>query len=634
MTTGSTDGGRSYLLYATAAALALATLVPWAPDTITAAGQDDPNTILQHALFGAPFVYGRDILFTHGPWSIWYFRHYWPSSYLPFVLSHVAVSLALALLVADIVARGVASRALQLACIVAVLGVFAVDFDARLYMLIAAMPLALDEKESGARGWIAPALAALAAFGGLVKVSALVVGLAAAGALSLYEIAALRRVPRIGLAYVAGLVVFDIAAAQDPRDLIAYVAASLDVARGYAEAIGYSKSTRLVPGGAALYLVVASAIGAVVVATEWRRRGAWGLAFALSHGLVIFGIFKSSFIIDNFQHLQHVSALLPLALCHGAANAAWLPGREVVARHRRWALTGLAASVFAAIFVLVLAAKRDPGLYDQKLTKLADNVRIGFEAIRGGTATLDARHDAARAAIRERYPLPKVEGVATMLGPLQSVALAHGLDLRPLPTINVYQAWTPALVGANAALFSRADRPPRVLVDRFSRVDRAYWIGLTENYRRLETGKDFVLLEAAPRAAIERRPPKKIETAFGRVVDIDADGFLWAEARIVPTFFGRLFEIVFKKPEVFWRLELADGREVQVRGGPILAEAGFLLSPAGATVDDLFAGNSGERERPRRAVRRIVIEASAGSAWLYEPTIEIALTPLVLPDRR
>jgi hypothetical protein len=625
---------RTYPLYVTAALIALATLVPWAPDTITTLGHDDPNTILQHALFGSPLVYGRDILFTHGPWAIWYFRHYWPTSYGPLVLSHLVVALALACFVADVAARALASRALQLAVVVLMLAVFAVDFDARLYLLIAAVPLVFDERAQGARAWIAPAFAALAAFGGLVKVSALVIGLGAVGTLSLYEIAALRRLPRTGLGYLAGLVVFDLAATQDPRDLGAYVLGALDVARGYAEAIGYSKSASLVPLGPVLYAVAALGFGAVVVAAEWRRRRAWGLAFALSHALVVFGIFKSSFVIDNFQHWQHVSALLPLALCHGLVNASWLLGREIVARHRRWALTGVAAFAFAAIFAVALAAKRDPGLYDQKLAKLADNLRIGFEALRGSRATLQARHEAALAAIRERYPLPPIDVVVAMVGPRQSIGLAHGFDLRPLPTINVYQVWTPALVAATAAMFEAPDRPPRVLVDRFSRADRGYWLSLVEHYRRLEASPDFVLLEAAPRTAVTRGPTRRIETEFGRMVEVEANGFVWAEARIVPTAFGRLFELAFKKPEVFWRIELADGGAVEVRGGPILAEAGFLLSPAGATIDDLFPLDAAARDRSRRAVRRLVVTARAASAWLYESKIEIALTPLVLPERR
>lgn len=617
--------------------IGLGAVMPWAPDAITATGQDDPNTVLQHALFGLPFAYGRDIHFTHGPWAIWYFRHYWPTSYAPFIAAHLATTLALVWLAADTADRAFRTSALKLLALLAVLGVFAVDFDARLYLLIAAAALTFDERATGARAWTPALFAALAGASGLVKVSATVVGAAAIGALSLYEALALRRLPRTGIAYLGGLVAADLLAGQNPADLPGYFVSALDVASGYAEAIGYTKGALFPPAGALIYLIVALLFGLVALATEWRRRGPWGLVFALSLGLVLYGVFKSSFVIDNFMHLQHVATLLPLGLVYVAANREFVPGRALVERHARSAMLGAGALGLVVVLGIVVAGRRDPGLYDQKLAKLADNILVGLETLGGRRDTLEARHAAALSEIRARHPLPEAEGKTTLLTPLQSVGLAHGFELRPLPTINVYQAWTPRAIERTVRHFADADGPAHVFADRMSRLDRAYWLALIEHYRPVEVvagAPGFVRFARAEPRAIERGPARRVETRFGDAVAVDAAQPLWAEARIRPTALGRLVELLFKKPEMVWRLELAGGREVEVRGGPILAQAGFLLSPAEATVDDLIGLPEALSSAPDRAVRRLSIVARRGSDWLYEPTIELALTPLGLPARR
>lgn len=617
-----------FLVHAVALGLGLAIVVPWAPDLATDYGSDDPNTILQHALFLSPYAYGRDILFTHGPWALWYQRHYWPSTYPVFVLSHVVLALGLMGIVARAALAGFAHDATRLLVVAVAAAVFAIDLDARLFFLLALVPV-MDEDED--RALIL--LSALAGFIGLVKISLLVAALLVVGLKSADEMLRLRRLPRSLIAFAVALPVFYLAAGQDLRHLPDFLRWGIEMSAGYGETMSKSGEAEGLVAflGAAtiLFLILAAAFGAVVLTIECSAHGAWGLLPAAALAAVLFAAFKASFVRYDNAHVLHAFAtLLPLVAVYAARRREALARRLGTGALRRglpWALGGGAALVVLAASVL---AARDPGLYRNKLDKLMANVEAGADFFATGGARLEMRHEAALARIRADWPMPAVAGSVAIASRLQVVGLAHGFDLRPLPTINLYQAWTPALVDRLAAFFAAPDRPAELFVDLQAIHGSRYWLSVLENYQavgRAGRGDQFVHMRRRdpPAGAFRRQPVDQIPVAFGQVFELPKEHALWLSATIEPTVFGRVVEILLKKPMVTLRVEYDRGPSMEPPFGPVMAAEGVLVAPRLGAAG--FDGLDGPR-----ALKASIRVGPHGDLF-YKPDIKVRLDKVLAP---
>lgn len=614
------------IFYLFALILGLATIVPWAPDIATDYGNDDPNTILQHALWGSSFAYGKDILFTHGPWSVWYQRHYWPTTYPIFVLSHVAITAVLVMVAAGAVLRANEQWPIRFALLVVVLLVFSVDIDARLFFLLALIPIA-DDDQDGALMFFS----AVAAFIGLVKISLLVAALLVIGFKSIDEILRQKRLPRTAIVFVVALAVFTVAAGQKLEDLLPTIGWGLEMSAGYGETMskaGVEPGFASFMGGATLlFLALGLIFGAFVLRVEFARLGRFGWLPSLALAAVLFAAFKASFVRYDNTHAFHAFAtLLPLAIVYVAWRRAPL-GRSI---ERRGPAATIRVISFGLGAVLALgvgyAAWRDPGLYVNKTAKLALNVEAALDAFATGGAKIRGRHDAALARIRADWPMPRIEGAVTFASPTQIVGLANGMAVRPLPTINLYQAWTPGLAQILKDFFLAPDRPSDIFADRREFNGSSFWLAVWSGYEVVESvGRDGLFLHMRrrdpPRPLPRREPAGEYDVGFGQSIDLpEADG-LWLSATIEPTLFGRVVEILFKKPIVRLRVEGLDGHVSDARFSPAMAPHGTMISPRLAGTMD-FAKLDGPK------AERVTIEVGPHSDLFYRSPIKIRIDRL------
>ena len=622
------------ILAVVGSALALVVLVPWAPDFATTSGNDDPNTILQHVFFGSGVLYGRDIFFTHGPWAFWYQRHYWPGTYAYFVAAHLATSAILVAALIWAVTETALSKPLQAILLVAGLALFTIDLDARLFVMTALLPLLFDEK----RPWLTVSLAMLAAFAALNKISLLVGAVTSIFAIGAYEVVRLRRIPVSVIAFAAAYGLLFAAAGQDIRHAVDLTLAGLDMSAAYGETMGhFARDDDLgfrISATCIAFLILVIPFGLAVLGVEWRLRGPFGLLFALALALILFSAFKAAFVREDMSHVPHAFAtLFPIVGLYAAARRktiALIVGQSQGAVRMGTFATYVLVAI-AATGAVVLAA-RDPGLYVHKLDKFRGNVTAAADAIGGGTELRKA-HERRMAEIRRDWPV-ELSGPVAVVGPKQIVAVANGVDLRPLPTLNVYQAWSPSLAARLTGFFENDARPNHLLIEPPAYDGRPFWRAIRAHYRptgvEIREGAFAGAERIAPRSWIlvsEDRLRPDWNTPFSLpAVDDPTREIVVLQGTIEPTLLGRAVDLLYKRPYVNLELERSDGTVIRIRFGPIIASIGTTASPWPVHGESIF------EPPPTSVVPRAVLRASPDWPLFYEPEVELTVRRLRLAE--
>jgi hypothetical protein len=310
----------------------------------------------------------------------------------------------------------------------------------------------------------------------------------------------------IGVFLVSLLVLWTIAG-QALADLPSYLSNSLQVVSGYSRSMGIDTDPK--PHEIALGLAAA---GVVFLAAAWATRRDGRVVRAASLLLLAiftFVCFKQDFVRRGIEVRADFSLMMA---CAALAVAARMPEGARIPQ------AALAATLLAPTILLIVWANPAPSFVTAlKPQQHLDAFREDLDAI-SDPSLRQADRETARAAMVGTYSVPasilgRIGGRTVAIEPWEiGVAWADGLDWKPLPVIQDYATYTPALDGLNAAAL--AGDGPRMILRRDLRgeesttvtgVDNRYpaWDGpeaklaLLCHYREVSVGGEWELLEKA-----------------------------------------------------------------------------------------------------------------------------------------
>jgi hypothetical protein len=481
--------------------------------------------------------------------------------------------------------------------------------------------------------WLAVSGGVLAAVGVAGKLN---VGVFAAAMLVVAAVAISRPWWRGAIILVASaglaFLVIWLATGQSLAALPAFVVGSIEIVRGYSEAMVVDTHPTLrwvYPA----YLIIVGLIGWIAWLALRERSRRELLAVGAIGAILAFAEWKTAFT-RNYTYFAMVTALIALF-----PFASRLPGPD-----RRT----IAAFAVALAFLASIATSRvDP----IDLVDVRDSVR---SVARTAAAVLPWRQAEAveqtRAEIREQSAIPpellmELEGQTVHVDPWQTIVVAGYAAIRwsPLPVIQSYSAYTTALDQANAERLSGADGPARILRERVDAADgvplavdrRFVWfespattLEMLCRFEELAATDRWQVLGRTDRACGPAESLGTVTARAGETVAVPAapgpDRFLIARVTGFPDGpLDRLQALLLRSDE--WYVELADRGRFRLVPGT--ADDGLLLAVPGdvkfhprfafgepITSLVVSAGRYGERSRAPLTFEFLSVPVRGGTA--------------------
>lgn len=667
-------GAAGWIAWAAAVLAVLGLAVPWRPSFLSSAELDASWQYVLAWGYASGAVFGRDLVFTYGPWGFAVHDLYYPGTFAALIVARVVLALGAA------AAWWVVGRRLGVPAVLTaatLVAATAVAFMSEPYdpFYLALPVLAALLNITWARGdkWWQRFDSAGVAFAffvlglaSLMKFSTTLSAAAVLGVCALADLLGRRRVPWAAIAFVVGVPVWWLAAGQPLGGIATFFANAWEVARGYDAAMSSpSPDWIMFP----LFFATAGLAMIPAIRAWWNAPGhkAAATVIAASCLLVTLMTFKASFGRHDHGHESlGTRTLLVLALLMWTvAWAAPATGDGWRATLRLWLRrTTPAAAVLLAVWCVHLTQLRLDaskytvwGLLSKQTDKAVDRITYIPSVLTGRTRFQDPYRD-AREAIERQVPFPEAADLKTsvdLYAVNQGRLVTGGYDYRPRPVMQSYSAYTGRLQELNAEHL-RSPRAADMLALSTFWVDMRYptmddalsWPELLTRYdperfvtdELMRRAPLLMLRKAATPRSYTLEPIRKITTRWGEPIEVPAatDGPVWATIKLEQTRLGKAAGTLFKPPMVNLAVRDATGAGGQYRLIPSVAARGFWLSP---TVTDVSGWMSMWRDRRERSspqrgelkLMQLALQPGENADIWYDPEITIEFSRLKYETR-
>jgi len=559
---------------------------------------DDAWIQMLHFAFVERLQFGRDIVYTFGPWGFLY-AGYHPTTYLISVVVWVVLAVVFWWAAWRVVTHFFKNPLVSWLWLMAVIGLASITRFTFLFMdvrltawpiLLLLLHFSVEERAfTLTQAMLVVSLALLS----LIKSNIFMIAIVTVLIIAADNVFRQRRFPWIVVAFLGGIFFFWVLAGQQLTWFGPYLRGASEIVSGYTEAMLLPQPTDKVD--IIRFWEVAIPVCALVGYVICKQHRLFGVLPLLGFAFIVFAAFKHGYVRHDIHEIPATNLLLLAALL-------WLPVAWcIVWQRRRWLVP---AVLLPLIFATPLASLSLTRYY-------ANNSLFSVLAQQLRAQNLVARAKILREFLEDRqhsvrsyntYPAGSnldTHGGADVYPLSQTVALPQGLTCRPRPIFQSYSAYTPKLAEMNAAHL-RSDRAPNhILFDvwtidgRFaSQDDSLSWPELLTRYDMVSMAGQYILMDksVAPRR-YELRPIGKTVAKFDEAITIPSmmEGPIWATIDIRPSFWGNVLAMLYRPPHLSLTVLTRNGRGYGGRLVPGEARAGFLLSPVVENRQSFFA---------------------------------------------
>jgi hypothetical protein len=592
-----------------------------------------------HAAFHQHLQFGREVVFTYGPWGF-ISRGYHPATHFVSWLLWIGLSVVFWVAGRRLAGHFSGNRLISWLWLIAFAAFASIpvgdDFNLRVVawsMLLLITHFFVEESS------FTPTQIALVISLGLLSLTKFTGFIAAAVVILVMAVDDLtrRRFPWSLPVFGASILCFWLAAGQSWSSFMPYLANSWRLTSGYTDAMmRYRVGERR---DEIWYLLLAIANARLIGTVAWGRFRLRSGLVVISLAAILFLLFKGSYVRPDRHEISAANGLVLVALAGLAV--AW---RE---KNRWLAFAGTAVLVACVIFGSLAFNRWFP---ENKLPRQLA-ATFGFHSLSAPIRTafadsLQQHFDADDAAERERLPLPSVPGTTDIFPWDLTPILARGLTYHPRPILQSYTAYTPELAEMNAA-FLRSTNAPENVFFGINPIDGRYpalddgrsWPVLLTSYDVRDISKSnatlLVLARSATARAYHLEPLTNVAAQYGETVTVpDAGGHpVWVEMDINKSLKGTIISTLFKPSVVQLKVSLRDGSQIGSRIIPGLARSGFLLSPFIGNTMSFAALAAKDLQQPLAglevATMCVSVDPFSGSSSDYRSPIQIRFYRLI-----
>ena len=407
-----------------------------------------------------------------------------------------------------------------------------------------------------------------------------------------------------------------------------------EIISGYSEAMSLAGD----PWQWVLYLVasalIISATARIPIAGASLGRRPSRFLLVSAYSVYLFLAFKACFVRHDLWHDPiGGSSILAAALL------------LIFVSGQRRSLIPLAASILAFAYIGHGPVKTTREDVSQNLRKSLGRAARGIWTRLGKGESLRAQYVEHLAAVRAEFPLLLMNGTTDIYSFNQSWLFASGNLWAPRPVIQSYSAYTADLAQRNLRHLLGAEAPDNI-VFRVEPIDGRLpsledglsWPALIGGYS-LQTldGQTAYFHRRKPGIQADPEIEEQLPEArhqFGEVVDLpETDKPLFATVEITPTLLGSALNMLYKPPELHVEVRLRSGKTASYRVVPGMMKTNFLISPLVATTEDfalLAAG--GNYYLAGSEVKSLILSSGDPRELFWNPSYSLSLRTLRLSN--
>ena len=359
---------------------------------------------------------------------------------------------------------------------------------------------------------------------------------------------------------------------QHLKDLPYYFLSMVPIISGYTEAMALKGKIREVISFLMAAAVILLSIGCEDRLTSNSKKFLIGGFFVF-----LFISFKAGFVRHDAHALISGTSILIAAL--------FLP---FVCRSRI-AFPAMVPAVISAFYIDSQYIEISTAHYVDQLKSTYSSAWNGFRNRIKDNQWPRRDFDAAMESLKLESSFPRLPGVTDIYSSNQTYLIASGNAWSPRPVFQSYSAYTLVLAEKNRKHLLGSGAPDNIIFEikpidnRLPSIeDGASWPALLANYQPVRMERDFLFLRKNERiGAIPEPSTLGRETHyFGDRVNLPRSNQpIFLQIVIKPTILGRIASFLFKPSELKITLDLKNGSTKQYRFIAGMAQSGFLLSP-------------------------------------------------------
>lgn len=372
-----------------------------------------------------------------------------------------------------------------------------------------------------------------------------------------------------------------------------------------------------------LWLSVALVAALCLSLQPWNTSGRW--LWLLNLSALLFVAFKAGFV----RHDMHVLIASNSLLLVACVLLGW--GRRALS------CVALLAALLGWQQLDVMYPYPDRPALQTRAWHFFSNSAAALYSRITEPQRLEQRYSAALASLQQRYQFPAFQGAVDIYSANQAELLASGNRWQPRPIFQSYTAYTPGLLAINRAHVLSQTAAQHILfkvepIDgRLPALEEGNsWPALLEHYRldqQADNGYLYLSRRSnASSAAPASVPGSHIRGQMGQAIILpEPEQPSMASFRLHKTLYGRVMSLLYKTEPLRIGLELADGRHLDFRFIPGMASEPFLFSPAVLDTADFASLSQGDkRMQTGNAVVALNLYCPQGcQSWVAEYELQL-----------
>ncbi|WP_054052315.1 hypothetical protein [Pseudomonas nunensis] len=606
--------------------------IPFYPK-MPAAGLDNSWMFGMNEAIAQHMAFGRDVIFTFGPYASVYTKEYHPATGSLMLLGSVFLALAYTVGTLFLINKERWCLGLVYSLFLASL-VYSRDSLLFSFTLIVAASAykAMMLKETGSEKSKSINLALIIllfslGLPALIKGSMLIL----CGAISilcflLFVMKKEKALAVMSLALPASsMIFFWLVSGQSIGDMPAYIANMGPIASGYTDAMSYVGKVSEIWN----YLLASAVLCAGLFANR-RQFKPENMFLWCIFSVFLFLAFKGGFVRHDGHASMAAISLITAALIY----------LSVTSNKLNLAVAGLC--ILASFYIINNYVKTNTAFLKHNIVQTYTKAYEGISNSLEDSHWLDKKFSAAVNNIKESANLPILQGTTDIYSYSQSDLIASGNQWNPRPILQSYSVYTESLAIKNRDHLLGANAPDNIIFSvepldhRFPALeDGTSWPALLSNYHPTMLRADNRLFLAKNPTPTNDANPTTIQSAIhhlGEEISVpDMASPVFVELDIKPNLFGHLANILFKSAQLKIKVTLTGGQSQEYRLISGFTKSGFIISPLVESTSDfgMLFGDSSFYEHKR--VKSFSIVQVKGKTTFWQNEFSVKFKSLDLP---